>query len=111
MRDERAKALAEAEADAVETRLRECGERNEGVAYVMSQQFVMRSLRAPSTAEFPSWPSEYNVRAIGDCRYEVVAYVDAQNGFGAMIRSRYSATMILYPLEGSWAAFEVNIAE
>jgi hypothetical protein len=100
-----------AEAEAIATRARECGDKNEISAFVMSQEFVKRRLRAPSTADFPSWPSEYTSRALGDCKYQVASYVDAQNGFGAMIRSRYSATLILHPAEGSWSALDVTIFE
>ncbi len=88
---------------------KECGEKNKGMAFVMSQNFVKRQLRAPATADFPSWPSEYRVQAIGDCKYQVESYVDAQNGFGALIRSNYSAAMQFFPESGGWTALEVNI--
>ncbi len=114
-REEEAKQQEEervaAEAEAKQRRLEECGEKNESMAFVMSQEFVKRRLRAPATADFPSWPSEYRSQAIGDCKYQVITYVDAQNGFGALIRSRYSATMLLHPDEGSWSALEVNMSE
>lgn len=60
------------------------------LAYVLSQQHVERRLRAPSTADFPSF-TKVKVLTSGECSFEIVGYVDAQNGFGAMIRSHYVA--------------------
>lgn len=56
----------------------------------MSQEFVKRRLKAPSTAEFP-WFSDDQVRVQikPGCKFVIVGYVDAQNGFGAQIRTRY----------------------
>lgn len=49
---------------------------------------VMRaSLRSPSTAEFPWRNSEWRVAQVDADSYVVSSYVDAQNGFGATIRS------------------------
>ena len=64
------------------------------MAYVMSQQFVERSLKSPSTAEFPYSSSEgVRITYQGECKHKVAAYVDAQNSFGAMIRTRYEAVV------------------
>lgn len=60
------------------------------MAYVMSQNFVRQHLIAPSTASFPSSGS---VRDMGNCRYVVSGYVDAQNGFGAIIRTNFFIDM------------------
>lgn len=99
----------QAAAEIANKRAKECGEKNELSAYIMSQRFVKRQLRAPATADFPSWPDEYRVRVIGDCKYQVQSYVDAQNGFGALIRSNYSAVMQLYPESGGWVALKVDV--
>jgi hypothetical protein len=53
---------------------------------------VKDRLKAPATADFP-WDA-VRTKELGSCRFQVEAYVDAQNSFGAMIRTRYSATMI-----------------
>ena len=50
------------------------------------QQHVENNLKAPRTAKFP-WLEEAGY--LGDGRYELVSYVDAQNVFGALIRTRY----------------------
>lgn len=111
---EKAKKAEEArqqtETDAKAKIAEQCGKKNEATAYVMSQQFVERQLRAPATADFPSWPDEYQVQTLGNCKYKVRSYVDAQNGFGALIRSNYSAVLVLHPENDSWSALEVNIS-
>lgn len=73
------------------------------MAYVMSQHFVERQLRAPSTARFPRiTDSRVEVTQAGECRFDVFAYVDAQNGFGATVRQRYIAVMEYEPGRGTW---------
>jgi hypothetical protein len=51
---------------------------------------VTSRLRAPKTADFSGY-SNATVDYLGDCRHRVIAYVDSQNVFGAMLRSKYSA--------------------
>lgn len=57
-------------------------------AFVMSQNFTKKQLKAPSTAKFPRY-SEGRVADLGNGEYRVSSYVDAQNAFGAMIRTNY----------------------
>lgn len=68
---------------------------NSGLAYVMSQTFVRRSLASPSTAAFPS--SAVRVERVGGCRFIIAAYVDSQNGFGAVVRTSYVASLEYLP--------------
>lgn len=62
-------------------------------AYVMSQQYVRQRLKSPTTATFPGGSRDYQTQYMGDCIHRVVAYVDSQNSFGAMIRTPYYAEM------------------
>lgn len=78
-----------------------------GMAFVMSQNFVRERLQAPSTAQFPHTS---NTTEIGPCEYRVAAYVDAQNAFGAMLRSDYTATM-KYVGDRRWTARDVRILD
>lgn len=57
-------------------------------AIVHAEDVVRNRLKSPTSAEFPSW-SSFNVRNIGECVFIVSSYVDAQNGFGAQIRSNF----------------------
>ncbi len=56
-------------------------------AFLMSQRFVQQDLKAVSTAEFP----EYNASDVQTIEggYCVSSYVDAENSFGAKLRTNY----------------------
>lgn len=62
-------------------------------AFYSANDYVTKNLKCPSTAKFPLYDDSY-VKKEGDSTYLVVGYVDAQNGFGAMIRSKYVVKMI-----------------
>ena len=63
----------------------------ETTAFVMCQDPVRGQLRAPSTAEFPYTTAPgVSVAHLGDGVYKVNAFVDAQNGFGAMLRTSWT---------------------
>lgn len=53
-----------------------------------AERLVKQILQAPSTAKFPGF-SEYGMQKTPD-KYVVGSYVDAQNGFGAMLRSEFT---------------------
>jgi hypothetical protein len=60
------------------------------VAEYFAKQYVEYSLKAPSTAEFSS---DVAVAQGADGNYVVTGYVDAENSFGATLRSYYEVTM------------------
>lgn len=62
-------------------------------------------LRSPKTAEFGIATSRW----MGDCNANVYGTVDAQNGFGAMIRSSYTAKMIYRPDQDVWEMLEFTM--
>lgn len=66
---------------------------------------VLRRLRSPSTAEFVP-PA--NVRESGAGRFVVTGRIDATNGFGATIRSRYLCEVAYLEAERRWS---VSVAE
>ena len=59
-------------------------------AYIHAQEFVKQALKSPSTAEFPLTASTQEVEPN---RFISQGYVDAQNGFGAMIRNQFVVTL------------------
>ena len=61
-------------------------------AFFMSKKFVEERLKAPSSADFCSY-SDATVTDLGGGRFSVSAYVDAQNSFGATIRTYYSCVL------------------
>jgi len=63
---------------------------NHRMAYVMMQEYVKKNLKAPSTAKFPSLDYKWQKR---EDIYDIVGYVDSQNSFGAMIRTKFSGTI------------------
>lgn len=78
-------------------------------AYVMSEEFIKEKLKAPATADFPGG-SDGRVKYLGDSTYLVTSYVDAQNSFGANIRSNYTAK-IKYVGEDKWEPIDINLME
>lgn len=64
------------------------GGRNEGMAKVMCEKFIKDQLKAPSTADFSSI-FDTTISGSGD-DYTVVGTVDAENSFGALLRSNYT---------------------
>ena len=76
--------------------------------YETSQECIQKSLICPTTAIFPEYEDtfvEYNKRVLEDLGegvaleyrvYDVNAYVDSQNAYGAMIRNNFHAQVYLY---------------
>jgi Ftsk gamma domain len=62
------------------------------LAYGYSKDLIAKSLKSPSTAKFSSY-SDTNVRSYGECNFAIDGYVDAQNSFGAVIRTRFNASI------------------
>lgn len=57
------------------------------------ERYVTHSLKAPSTASFAPY-GDLSITGQGNGPYTVVGWVDAQNSFGAMLRNRYSCTVL-----------------
>lgn len=80
------------------------------MAYVMSQAPVADLLKSPSTAKFPSYSSSgVNVKQSGECRYTVDAFVDAENSFGAVVRTAYSVELMAEKDGQGWLTMGVKI--
>jgi ribosomal protein S27AE len=58
-------------------------------AWVSCQEFVEKRLKAPSSADFPFFDKNF-VTDLGGGAFHVQAYVDAQNSFGAKLRSDFT---------------------
>lgn len=58
-------------------------------AYDMAKDFVTRRLKCPRTAKWPWFVKENHTRHLGNGRYQISSYLDAQNGFGALIRVHF----------------------
>jgi len=67
---------------------------NEIDAKVCAEKFVRDNLKSPSTASMCSF-SEMNATNTGGNQWNITGYVDAQNSFGATIRSHWIVTLTL----------------
>jgi hypothetical protein len=73
-------------------------------AYHVAQEYVQSRLKAPATAEFQSYSKDAievvtPLSSEGGC-YKVRIVVDAQNGFGALIRHKYNVELFYVPTTG-----------
>jgi hypothetical protein len=57
-------------------------------AFYMCQTFVERRLKAPKTADFAS-KGDSSILDLGSETYKITSYVDSQNSFGALVRTKY----------------------
>ncbi len=79
-------------------------------ALLASQSIVKKNLKAPSTAQFPSSISkDTKIIFVSKCKHFVSSYVDAQNSFGAMLRSTYSMYIEYRPISKDWLGTEILI--
>lgn len=76
-------------------------------AWVMSQRYVKNNLKSPSSAEFPALPNA--AEHISGCTHVVVGEFEAKNGFGVMIRQRYSAKMTYNKDSDTWSGSDLHI--
>ena len=65
--------------------------RDEIGAGVMCEQFIEDRLLSPSSADFQN-SAEYRITGTGD-QYTVSGFVDAENAFGASLRSEWTCTV------------------
>jgi hypothetical protein len=109
-RAEDARRLRQQEATRVERlRAHQCSDAYAAQAYIYAQIFVEQELRSPSTASFPNIRRDnVQVKAIGQCRFDVRAYVDARNAFNAEIRTWYSLTLERLPEEEAWTLISIT---
>jgi hypothetical protein len=79
-------------------------------AFVFAQEFVTRILKAPATAKYPSY-TENGVQVLykGNCDFAVLGFVDAQNSFGALIRSKFIVELRYSPEDDRWSRISANI--
>lgn len=78
-------------------------------AFDVCRQFVLEQLKAPKTADFQNqFEAEINEYEPG--RWEVIAWVDAQNSFGVPIRNHFLC-QVQYQGEGNWTLVDLQTTE
>ena len=79
------------------------------MASIMAANFVKRDhLRSPSTAKFGPHRTA-RILDLGECRYMVRHYVDAQNAFGATVRQYYSVEIEKDLTTNNWRRISVSM--
>lgn len=79
--------------------------------YYASQDIIKRRLKAPSTATFPGpYEKSISIVQVSSCRFRIAAWVDSQNSFGAMLRSRYGMNIEYRPRSDDWHATDIYIS-
>lgn len=74
-------------------------EPDETAAFVICKNFVEQRLKSPTSADFP-WLDRTAERT-GPRSFRIVSYVDAQNAFGAKIRTHFQCKLTFK--SGEWA--------
>lgn len=69
-------------------------------AWVCAQFAIEDKLKSPSTAEFEPGGGTYSTTKLYDNTYKIDSYVDAQNSFGGMMRTRFSCIVEYNPNNG-----------
>lgn len=87
-------------------RLNEYCSSDKSMAAVVAERFVKQTLKAPATAKFP-WGAG-TALPLGDCKWQVTSYVDAQNSFGAQIRTHYRAKLQFDKASEDWRLLDLK---
>ncbi len=77
--------------------------------YEATTRIVSGRLKAPASAKFPSLGGVVSIVDLGTDRFQITGYVDSQNSFGAMIRTRWVARVSV--LGESVTAEEIAIGD
>lgn len=91
-------------------------EDNTAMIITIAQDEVKSKLKAPSTAKFPWGFSEYNIKEVasktdGFNEYYVDGYVDAENSFGAKIRTRFIVKLELSDDGKKYKVLDIKLSE
>jgi hypothetical protein len=82
----------------------------EAFAPSRAQTFVKERLKAPSTATFPSSSQvSFSLDDSGNCIYEIRSNVDAQNSFGAQIRTDYYVRLMKESKADKWHLLDIRM--
>lgn len=77
-------------------------------AYVMAEKFVKDRLKSPGSAKFPWVTSDEVTKHLGDGKYRVESYVDSQNSFGGLVRTKF-VCVVEYAGSGNWRLVSLDM--
>ena len=63
-------------------------------AWICAKDIVESNLKSPTSAKFCSY-SEATIQSLGNNKYKITGYVDADNTFGASMRNDFTVTLTL----------------
>lgn len=102
------KALSEkAQEEKIKLQSAEMTYKSSSMAQMMAKEFVKANLKAPSTADFPLLADSTDY--LSDCVHVVRSHVDAQNAFGAKLRSPTMVKLKYDQFGDKWIPFEINV--
>jgi hypothetical protein len=82
---------------------------SESFAYGAAKSIMEKRLASPGSAKFASLSDpSVTVKKTGACEYHVESYVDSQNGFGALLRTRFTITVTGVAEEKYWQGSELK---
>lgn len=76
-------------------------------AMTMAQSFLEERLKAPSTADYPWVTSDEVVSRLADNKFRYRSYVDAENSFGAKVRTHFDI-VVQYVGEDKWRLISID---
>lgn len=81
-----------------------------GMACIMAEKLIKQQLKSPSSARFDYGDCKGNATRSGDA-WTLRSYVDADNSFGAHIRTRYVAKLTNVPPSDTWRLVELQLID
>ena len=81
-----------------------------GLACVMAEKLIRPQLKAPKSAEFDYADCKANATRAGNV-WTLRSYVDADNSFGAHIRSHYVAQLSNNPPSDTWRLVNLDLLD
>ncbi|MEP1230773.1 MAG: hypothetical protein ABJG88_08865 [Litorimonas sp.] len=79
----------ETKLEEAKSRSKLCDGARKSEAYIYAKQIIRPQLKSSRSAKFGSY-GQTDIKVYQNCEFLIKGYVDAQNGFGAMIRSHYN---------------------
>lgn len=79
-------------------------------AWVMAQTFLEKRLKNPGAASYGWQTTGETTRHLGSDKYQVTAWVEATNSFGATLRKNWTATL-QHEGGGSWRLLGLSMDE
>ncbi|MFW6016947.1 MAG: hypothetical protein ACOCRK_10960 [bacterium] len=76
-------------------------------AMTMAQTFLEDRLKAPATADYPWESSDDVVTELADDKFRYRSYVDAENSFGAKVRTQFDI-VVQYVGDDKWRLVSID---